>query len=152
MKADQPPREEHGDEVEDLVGKRPTERAEHELEHVGRRGHGEREPDTLSRQDGWLRHLWAAREPSFEIRDRAGEHFTVGGRAGGRKIGSRAGEGELDRSLSACSLALFGRRLSARRLPARSLRLLRFDVFALEPSGHEAALTILVAGREVHYS
>jgi hypothetical protein len=47
MEPDQFPDDRRGDHVEDLVGEGPAERAERELERVGRDRGREREPDAI---------------------------------------------------------------------------------------------------------
>src|SRR5437016_2047736 len=51
MKPDEPPGQDHRRHVEQFIGKRPPERTQGQLEHIGRNRDGEGEPDALSREN-----------------------------------------------------------------------------------------------------
>src|SRR6266566_1808681 len=51
MKPDEPPCQDHRRHVEQFIGKRPPERTESQLEHIGRNRDGVGEPDALSREN-----------------------------------------------------------------------------------------------------
>ena len=54
MKPDDPPRQDHRHDVENLVGKGPAQRTEQELKHIRRHRNGEGEPYSISRQNRCL--------------------------------------------------------------------------------------------------
>src|SRR5262249_50230185 len=72
----------------------------------------------------------------FERSDRVGQHPFVRRTARRRQVGARSREGKLDRPAAFSGGALLGRHLTPERSCTRRLRLLKFDVLALEPSGH----------------
>src|SRR5436309_1601862 len=51
MKTDEPPGQEHRRYVEQFIGKRPAERTQSQLEHIGRNRDGEGQPYALSREN-----------------------------------------------------------------------------------------------------
>jgi hypothetical protein len=56
MKANRPPRQNHGGNVENLVDERPADRAQQELERVGRDGNRVGDGHSRSRQQHRLEH------------------------------------------------------------------------------------------------
>lgn len=57
METDEPPDQYHRGDIQQFIREGPTERAEQELDHIGRHGDCIGAPDAISRQDWYLEQL-----------------------------------------------------------------------------------------------
>jgi hypothetical protein len=81
-------------------------------------------------------------ELAFEFRDGLFEHPAVRGRGRIRELASRASHRQLERLTPSCLVALGRRQRPPERRTTFRLRLLKFDILALEASRHFILLLV----------